>query len=30
LSLGRWTTADEVDAAAEQLSGAILALRNGA
>lgn len=30
LSLGRWTTAEEVDIAVEQLSEAILALRNGA
>jgi cysteine desulfurase len=30
LSLGRWTTAEEVDLAVEQLSEAILALRNGA
>ncbi len=30
LSLGRWTIIEEVDAAIEQLSGAILALRNGA
>lgn len=27
LSLGRWTTAEEVDAAAEALSATILALR---
>jgi cysteine desulfurase len=30
LSLGRWTTAEEIDMAVEQLSEAILALRNGA
>ncbi len=30
LSLGRWTTAEEVDSAIEQLSDAILALREGA
>ncbi len=30
LSLGRWTTSEEIDAAIEQLSEAILALRNGA
>lgn len=30
LSLGRWTTSEEVDAAVERLSEAILALRNGA
>lgn len=30
LSLGRWTTAEEIDMAVEQLSEAILALRKGA
>ena len=30
LSLGRWTTEEEIDLAVEQLSEAILALRNGA
>jgi cysteine desulfurase len=30
LSLGRWTTAEEIDAAVAQLSDAILALRKGA
>jgi cysteine desulfurase len=30
LSLGRWTTAQEIDTAVEHLSNAILALRNGA
>ncbi|HEU5199011.1 MAG TPA: cysteine desulfurase family protein [Ktedonobacterales bacterium] len=30
LSLGRWTTAEEIDLAVEHLSNAILALRNGA
>ncbi len=30
LSLGRWTTAEEIDRAVEHLSNAILALRNGA
>ncbi len=30
LSLGRWTTAEEIDRAVDHLSNAILALRNGA
>jgi cysteine desulfurase len=30
LSLGRWTTVEEIDTAIEHLSEAILTLRNGA